>query len=112
LSKVILSELAESDLTDLWAYVAQDNLEAADHFVNEIYEKCSFLGGSAKAGRLRPGTGRLDSKLCGRQRPHFFTAKLPAELKWLACFMGGATFRRSSIREHRRHIATSTAMNS
>lgn len=54
MSKVILSELAESDLTDLWVYVAQDNLEAADHLVNEIYEKCSFLACSAKAGRLRP----------------------------------------------------------
>lgn len=52
--EVILSELAESDLTDIWIFVAQDNPEAADRLIDQIYEKCQFLVGSPKAGRQRP----------------------------------------------------------
>ena len=53
MSEVVLSELAETDLTDIWVFVAQDNAEAADRLLDHIHEKCQFLAGSPKAGRQR-----------------------------------------------------------
>lgn len=54
MSEVILSELAEADLTDIWIFVAQDNVEAADRLLDQLHEKCLFLANSPKAGRQRP----------------------------------------------------------
>lgn len=54
MSEVVLSELAEGDLTEIWVFVAQDSTEAADHLIDEIYERCKLLAHSPKAGRLRP----------------------------------------------------------
>jgi toxin ParE1/3/4 len=56
-SEVVLSELAEADLTDIWVFVAQDNPEAADRLIDQIYEKCQFLAGSPNAGRQRAELG-------------------------------------------------------
>jgi len=53
-SEVVLSELAEADLTDIWGFIAQDNTKAADRLIDEIYEKCPFLAATPKAGRQRP----------------------------------------------------------
>jgi toxin ParE1/3/4 len=53
-SEVVLSELAEVDLTDIWEFIAQDNTEAADRLIDEIHEKCQFLAAAPKAGRQRP----------------------------------------------------------
>ena len=60
MSEVILSELAEADLTDIWIFVAQDNVEAADRLLDQLHEKCLFLANSPKAGRQRP---ELDSSI-------------------------------------------------
>ncbi len=54
MSEVILSELAEADLTDIWVFAAQDDVEAADRLLDQIYEKRQFLANSPKAGRRRP----------------------------------------------------------
>ncbi len=54
MTEVVLSELAEADLTEIWVFVARDNPEAADRLVNQIHEKCRFLATTPKAGRQRP----------------------------------------------------------
>lgn len=54
MNEVILSQLAEADLTDIWVFVAQDNAEAADRLVDQLHEKCQFLANSPKLGRQRP----------------------------------------------------------
>lgn len=54
MSEVVLSELAETDLTDIWIFVAEDNTKAADRLLDQIYNKCHLLAGSPKAGRPRP----------------------------------------------------------
>ncbi len=54
MSEVVLSELAEADLTDIWVFVARDNATAADRLIDEIHEKCQFLANTPKAGRQRP----------------------------------------------------------
>jgi toxin ParE1/3/4 len=53
-SEVVLSELAEADLTDIWAFVSQADAEAADRLIDQIHEKCWFLAARPKAGRQRP----------------------------------------------------------
>jgi toxin ParE1/3/4 len=53
-SEVVLSELAEADLTDIWEFIAQDNSEAADRLIDEIHEKCQSLAARPRAGRQRP----------------------------------------------------------
>ena len=53
MSEVILSELAEAGLTDIWVFAAQDDAEAADRLLDQIYEKRQFLANSPKAGRQR-----------------------------------------------------------
>jgi len=52
--EVVLSELAEADLTDIWEFIGQDNSEAADRLIDEIHEQCQFLGATPGAGRQRP----------------------------------------------------------
>lgn len=54
MNRLILSELAETDLTDIWVFVAQDNVEAADRLLDQIHDKCRFLANSPKVGRQRP----------------------------------------------------------
>lgn len=54
MSEVVLSELAEADLTDSWAFVWQADAEAADRLIDQIHEKCWFLAARPKAGRQRP----------------------------------------------------------
>jgi toxin ParE1/3/4 len=53
-SEVVLSELAEIDLIDIWVFVARDNVEAADRLVDQLHDKCRFLANSPKVGHQRP----------------------------------------------------------
>ena len=53
MSKVKLSAVAESDLAEIWFYIAQDNVEAADRFVDLFYEKCLLLVESPGMGTRR-----------------------------------------------------------
>lgn len=49
-----LSKLAESDLEDIWVYVAGDRgVEVADRMVAEIVDRLVLLATHSKAGRLR-----------------------------------------------------------
>ena len=51
--------LAKSDLIDIWLYIAQDNFEAADRFIDQIEKKFLILASSPEAGvrrdKLVPG---------------------------------------------------------
>jgi toxin ParE1/3/4 len=41
--RVLKRPLAESDLDDIWWYIAQDNQEAADRLLDRIEERCRAL---------------------------------------------------------------------
>jgi toxin ParE1/3/4 len=45
---------AEEDLIDLWFYIAQDNLGAADRLLDEIEDKFSLLAANPQLGPARP----------------------------------------------------------
>lgn len=51
--KISITSLAESDLLDIWLYIAQDNIAAADSFLDEIGNKCTLLSESPHIGRER-----------------------------------------------------------
>jgi toxin ParE1/3/4 len=53
LAKAQLSRLAEQDLLDIWSYIARDNPDAADRFVDLLTEKCAILAESPDMGRHR-----------------------------------------------------------
>ena len=41
--QVVKLPLAETDLDDLWWYIAQDNPDAADRFLDKIEERCQAM---------------------------------------------------------------------
>ena len=41
--RIFKRALAESDLDDIWWYIAQDNPEAADRLLDRIEERCQAL---------------------------------------------------------------------
>ncbi|MBI3923849.1 MAG: type II toxin-antitoxin system RelE/ParE family toxin [Armatimonadetes bacterium] len=51
--KLIISDQAVSDLTDIWAYIARDTIAAADRFVDRLYQQCQRLAEAPKTGRQR-----------------------------------------------------------
>jgi toxin ParE1/3/4 len=83
-SEVVLSELAEADLTDIWVFVARDNATAADRLIDEIHEKCRFLANTPKAGRHRP---EVDPSIRGFAVGNYliFYRERATASKWPAC---------------------------
>ncbi len=44
---------AVADLYDIWSFIAEDNLSAADRVEAAIFRACDFLVSSPLAGRIR-----------------------------------------------------------
>ena len=51
--KIHRSDLAESDLLEIWVNIALDNLAAADRFMDRIHHKLKALAKSPGIGHLR-----------------------------------------------------------
>jgi plasmid stabilization system protein ParE len=49
-SRYFLSEEAEFDLDDIWEYIAQDNIDAADRWIGKLFDAFEAIG-------TRPGIG-------------------------------------------------------
>jgi toxin ParE1/3/4 len=54
LRQPFITELAESDLTKIWLYIARDKPQAADRFVDELRAQCEKLAAQPDLGRPRP----------------------------------------------------------
>jgi toxin ParE1/3/4 len=54
LNRVIVSGIAETDLIDIWSFVARDDPSAADRLIDQIYAKFRLLAATPKLGRPRP----------------------------------------------------------
>ena len=52
--KVLRRPEAESDLDDLWFFIAQDDPFNADHFIDRIADTCNLLAENPLMGRSRP----------------------------------------------------------
>jgi len=54
MSKFVLHPGAYSDLNEIWEYIAEDNLDAPDRVLDEIYEAISSLVRFPNTGHSRP----------------------------------------------------------
>ncbi len=54
MAKVIVARAAESDLLEIWLYIAEDSIESADTYLDRITEKFELLSTQPEMGRLRP----------------------------------------------------------
>jgi len=55
--KVRISLPAQRDLDEIWFFIAQDSLDAADRFVDHLTDKFSLLAFSPRLGRSREDLG-------------------------------------------------------
>ncbi|MDT7813402.1 MAG: antitoxin ParD1/3/4 [Acidobacteriaceae bacterium] len=53
MSLYLLTPQAEDDLFDIWSYIAQDSLDAANRVETQIYAACAFLASTPQAGHIR-----------------------------------------------------------
>ncbi len=53
MSLYLLTPQAEEDLFDIWSYIAQDSLNAANRVEAEIYAACAFLASTPQVGHGR-----------------------------------------------------------
>ena len=58
MSQVSIAEAAEADLIEIWAFIAQDNVEAADQLLDRICDTCQTLARSPRIGRDRSDLAR------------------------------------------------------
>ena len=59
MATVVLSQLAEDDLAEIWCLVAADDFQAADNLIDEFHELTRLLALQPLMGRLRPELGPL-----------------------------------------------------
>ncbi len=50
--------LAREDILEIWSYIAEDNIRAADALVDRFDRAFAFLATNPKSGRARPDIGR------------------------------------------------------
>ena len=48
-----LTARARRDVLEIWSYIAEDNLDAANRVEEAVYSACAFLAESPRAGRIR-----------------------------------------------------------
>lgn len=53
MSKFVLSEGADLDLDEIWEYIAQDNIDAADRWINKLFNAFESLARSPGMGHTR-----------------------------------------------------------
>jgi plasmid stabilization system protein ParE len=53
MSKYRFTPQASDDLFDIWAFIARDNLEAANRIEQAVYEACDHIAESPLAGSVR-----------------------------------------------------------
>ena len=53
MSQYRISDLARSDLENIWLFIAEDNIEAANRFILLLVSKFSKLASSPEIGRQR-----------------------------------------------------------
>lgn len=52
--ELIIPDIVEQDLLDIWLYIADDSPQNADRFIDKLYEKAAKLSEFPGMGTLRP----------------------------------------------------------
>ena len=53
MSGYVLSEDADLDLDDIWEYIAQDNIDAADRWIGKLFDAFEAIGQTPGIGHKR-----------------------------------------------------------
>ncbi len=53
MSGYVLSSEALAELDEIWAYIARDDIEAADRWIAALFDACELLGRNPQAGHTR-----------------------------------------------------------
>ena len=53
MKQVRIASAAEKDLEEIWLYIAVDNVDAADKFIDRVLDQLGFLAGTPRMGRSR-----------------------------------------------------------
>ncbi len=53
MSRYVLSIAAELDLDEIWDYIAQDNIDAADRWIDKLFEAFHSLAKTPRIGHKR-----------------------------------------------------------
>jgi plasmid stabilization system protein ParE len=59
MSRYRFTPQAETDLLDIWSFIARDNREAADGVEEAIFQSCSVLADMPLAGQVRSDLTRF-----------------------------------------------------
>jgi len=51
--KYVLSKGADGDLDEIWEYIAQDDVDAADHWIEKLFDACATLARNPGIGHRR-----------------------------------------------------------
>lgn len=54
MTRIVRRPRAEKDLVEIWAYIAQDDVRAADRLVDQIQAKLVLVANRPLIGRARP----------------------------------------------------------
>ena len=57
MSRVVLVDIAQADLDEIWFYIAQDSPENADRFIDTLLKKCQTLASYPDIGQDRKELG-------------------------------------------------------
>jgi antitoxin ParD1/3/4 len=52
-SSYAFTPLARADVFEIWSYIAEDNVNAANHVEQAIYDACTFLAEAPLRGHVR-----------------------------------------------------------
>lgn len=53
MTRYLLSEDAELDLNGIWEYIAEDNIDAADNWINKLFDAFEAIGYTPGIGHKR-----------------------------------------------------------
>lgn len=70
-----LTHEAREDLKDIWRYIAESSINAADSFIDELYQECLRIHQTAFWGRNRPELGESITSYPFRKYILYFHSK-------------------------------------
>jgi hypothetical protein len=70
MSRYVLSSEALLKLDDIWGYIAQDDIEAADRWIAKLLDACEMLARNPRVGHTRKDLTELSPLLAGWCVPH------------------------------------------
>jgi len=97
MSVYALTPLAKAGIFDIWSYIADDSVDAADRVEQAIYDACAFLAEAPTRGHSRPDlTTRLLRFWTLTRYPNYTVVYRPetTPLQVVAVFHGKRNIRR------------------